>query len=186
MQCRGIQMNSNQKGAFIPMSQVWDVSDVYNVNGMSEDLRELLVRMYQNLNTMAMVINKKDIGLYPTEEFVCGRMYYPKPGLTSSSSQTPKLRQVTRKVINWNNPLPNATTGTKAHGITFDANTVPTNLYATSYDPSAKKTISLPWVADTGDNISLWLDATNVNIKTFTTNRSNFTVTNIVIEYLKF
>jgi hypothetical protein len=179
-------MNSNQKGMFIPTSQVWDVSDVYKTEGIDKGLQELLVRMYQNLSSMAMVINKKDTGLYPTEEYVCGRMYYPKPGLTSASSQTPKLRQVLRKVINWDATLPNATSATKAHGINFDANTVPTDLYAISYDPVAFKTIRLPWVADLGDNISLWLDGTNVNIKTFATDRRNFTITNIVIEYLKF
>ena len=186
-------MSSKQRGLYIPATQVWDVNDIYNTKDLGEGLKELLVRMYQNLNSMALAVNKKETGLYPREEFICGQQYYPEIGLNSSSEQAPKLRQVTRKVIAWVNPstglykpLPNASTDTVAHGLVFDANSIPTNIYGAAYDPSVMKSIPLPWIADTGDNIAVWLDGTNVNIKTFGTSRTNFTIANIVIEYLKF
>ena len=182
---------SNLRGAFLPTTQVWSTDEISQIQGISEGLKEHLVKMYQRFNDMATMINKKETGLYPREEFVCGKQYYPKLGLDSSSSSTPRMRQVVRKVIAWTDnlgaykTLPNNTTDTVAHGITFNSATIPVLVEATCYDTSAYKTITLPWVADDGNHISIWLDANNVNIKT-TSDRRNFTVTNVTIEFLKY
>lgn len=179
-------MAINEKGAYLGTTQVWDVSEIYQKQDIGPGLKELLVRMYQNLNNMATMINNKETALYPTEEFVCGKKYFPDPALDSSSSKTPKLRQVYRKIINWNKPLPNATSDSVAHGITFDDNTILTKLYGAATDPTAHVYIPLPYVAPKDDDIALWATATDIWLETFTTDRSNFTIGYIVIEYLKF
>ena len=182
---------SNLRGAFLPTTQTWPTEEIADIQGISQGMKEHLAKMYQRFNDMATMINKKDTGLYPREEFVCGKQFYPKIGLDSSSSSTPRMRQVIRKVIAWTDnlgaykALPNNTSMTVAHGITFNADTIPVDVRATCYDPVAYKSITLPWVADDGNNISIWLDATNVNIKT-TSNRTNYTVTNVIIEFLKY
>lgn len=178
-------MGSKEKGAYLPSTQVWDVSEIYQQQDIGTGLKELLVRMYQNLNNMATMVNNKETALYPLDEFVCGKKYFSNPTLTSASGQTPKLRQVFRKVVNFGT-LPNAATKTVAHEINIDANTILTGCTGVSTDPVGLVLIPLPYIAPLNDNIALWIDNTNVNIKTFATDRTNFTITLIVIEYLKF
>jgi hypothetical protein len=174
------------KGLFIPTTQVWDTSEIYEAKGVSEDLRELLVRMYQNLNNMAMAVNKKDTGIYPTDEFVCGQVYFSNPAYDSSTSTTPVLRQVYRKVINFGT-LPTAAEVTKTalHGIAADTIHSITRLYGGSTDPVNKFYIALPCVANAGNNIALWADNTRVVINAFGTDRSTYTLTYVVMEYIK-
>ena len=48
-------------GMMVPTTNVWDVSQIYNLQDISPELRELFVRLYQNLNKMALAVNlKKD------------------------------------------------------------------------------------------------------------------------------
>lgn len=145
--------------------------------------------MYQNLGNMATMINYKDTGIYPTEEFVCGQMYFKDPSLDSSTSKTPKLRNVYRKVINFG-ALPAAgATVTKAHGITIDANFILTRLYGAATDPVALKSIPLPYVSGSAPttSVGLSLDATNlIAISSPPKGWATYNKTYIVIEYLKF
>lgn len=180
------------RSSLIPTTQVWDTSQVQNAEGVDKPTKELLIRMYQNLANMANAINYKDTGLYGTDELLTGKLYFPKPGLTSESTKTPNMRSVIRKVFNWINTngglntLPNAATDFIVHGIAFDVNTILINIYGAATDPAAIKLIPLPFVADAGSNIALWADATNIYINTGATDRRNYTIAYIVIEYLKF
>ena len=47
-------------GLYIPTTSVWDVSEIYSTDVTKPEFKELLVRMYQNLNNMAMATNNKD------------------------------------------------------------------------------------------------------------------------------
>jgi hypothetical protein len=81
--------------------------------------------------------------------------------------------------------LPNNTTASVAHGISVTANTVFTRIYACGTNPNTKF-VPIPYVnvGTPGDGVELWVDTTNVNIKTTTANWTSYTAI-VVVEYLK-
>jgi len=177
--------NPQYVGSFIPLTQQWDVSEIYTVDINSSAFKELLVRMYQNLNNMAIAVNTKDTGMYPTSEFVNSQLWFPNPALSSATAQTATQRQVFRKVINFG-ALPNAGTTNVAHGLTFDANTTITRLYGAATDPANLLYIPLPFATPAALNQNILLSANNTNIVITTgINYSAYTVCYVVIEYIK-
>jgi hypothetical protein len=171
---------------FIPTTTILDVSELEAADVKSKEFKELIIRLAIAFNNMATIVNLKDTGIYSTQELTCGRTYYPKPGLTSSSSKTPKMRQVTRKVINWGKPLPNGSMDSVAHNLVFDANTVVTNISATANDPAIRRYITIPFISCKEGSIGIWATGTDVVIDCCGFDASGFTITNVVIEYLKF
>ena len=171
-------------GSFIPTTNVWDVDEIHSTEVTSPAFKELLVRLYQNLNNQAFAINIKDSGYYYTSEFVNGQAFFPDPTLTSASTTTPTMRQVFRKVINFG-ALPNTGTTAVAHGITMtDAYTF-TRIYGSATDTTAHEYLPLPYASSTAaSNIELKVDGTNVTIITGS-DRSAFNATYVVLEYLK-
>jgi hypothetical protein len=177
-------MASEQRpsGLFIPTTNVWDVSPINNAAGLSPDLKELLVRLYQNINNISLAINLKDTGYYDQQQFVNGQKYFPNPALTSSSSQTPVYRPVTRKVINFG-ALPNAASKSVAHGLTVTADWSFTRIYGTATNPSTSF-IPIPFASPTLNQIiKLEVDATNVIITT-AIDQTAYTICYVVLEYL--
>ena len=170
-------------GSFVPTSFSWEIGEIQQLD-IDPQLKSLIVRLYQNLNLMALVLNTKDSALYTEQEFLNGQRFFPNPSLTSSTAQTPTQRQVFRKVINFGT-LPNTATTSVAHGITIDANTSITRLYGAATDPSTSF-IPLPFASPTAlaDNILLSMDATNINITTGS-NRTGYTTCYVVIELIK-
>jgi len=181
--------SSNSYGSFIPTTNIWDVSEVNNTKGISPELKELLVRLYQNLNRMSIALNTKDSGLYVTgsgtnQEFVTGQTYFPNPALNSSTPGTPTMRQTLRRVINFG-PLPNSGTIAMPHNLTVTPGFTFTRIYGCASDIVDFLYIPLPYASNTaGDNIELSVNATDVVITT-AANYSNYTVTYVVIEYIK-
>lgn len=171
-------------GAFIPTTNVWDVNEVYSA-GLDPKLTELLVRMYQNLNLMATNVNLKDVGYYVLQPFVNGQLYFPNPANSSASPAYPANRQVNRLVINFG-ALPNAGTKSVPHGLPVNAAWTFTRIYGTATDPNAQF-IPIPYASTTAvaNNIELWVDPTNVNVRT-AANYSAYTITYIVLEWLQF
>jgi hypothetical protein len=180
----GVTMaNPQQVGSFVPTTNVWDPSELYSVEVTSPRFKELLVRLYQNINLMAIVLNTKDSGYYDQSEFVNGQVWFPNPTLNSTSQLTPTFRQVYRKVINFG-LLPNASTDSVPHGITVTNATKFTRIYGVANDTTGNSYIPLPFVDAAGNSIQLDVDATNVNITT-TSNRTSYTLTYIVLEYIQ-
>jgi len=178
-------MSQQPFGSFIPTTSVWDVSSIYQTEGLSPELKELLVRLYQNLNNMAVSSNLKDAGYYDTNEFVNGQQFFPNPNANSTTQTRPDFRSVFRLVINFG-ALPNAV-GTKsvAHGLTVNGNFTFTRIYATANDTVGFSYIPIPYASsNAADIIELSVDATNVNI-TVASDKSAYTVTYVVIEYMK-
>lgn len=171
-------------GSFIPTTSVWDVSSIYQTEGLSPELKELLVRLYQNLNNMAVSTNLKDAGYYDTNEFVNGQQFFPNPATNSTTQTRPDFRAVFRKVIDFG-ALPNAGVKSVAHGIGITPATTFTRIYATANDLTAQSYIPIPYASNVANtNIELYVDATNVNIAT-ASNYSSYTVTYVVLEYLQ-
>ncbi len=176
--------NAQNSGSFIPTTNVWDVSSFIDRKLDEEALKELLVRMYQNLNVMAISLNTRDAGFYVQDEFVCGQVYFPNPSLSSATSTRPTLRQVFRKVILFG-ALPNTGASSVAHNIPVDAGYSFTRIYAAASDQSGLKYLAIPYASASGaDNIQLDVDATNVTITT-ASDRTAYTVCYVVLEYIK-
>ena len=169
-------------GNFLPTTQVWDVSEIYSTDVTSPEFKELLVRLYQNLNQNALVTNIKDTGMYGTQEFVNGQVFFSDPSLDSSTSSKPVQRQVFRKVIDFG-ALPNTATKNTDHGIDITAKVTFTRIYGTSSDTTGNTYIPLPYASDT-DSIEMWVDATKVYVKTLS-DWSASNKTYIILEYLK-
>jgi len=178
--------NPQQVGAFVPTTNIWDVQSLYNASLTDENvLRELLVRLYQNINNISLVLNIKDSGYYDTKEFVNGQLYYPNPNSTSISPVGIRYRQVFRKVIDFGS-LPNAGITSVPHGISITGQTTFTRIYGTANDLTNMSYIPLPYTSNVANsNIELYVDAINVNIATGV-NYSTYTTTYIVLEYLQF
>lgn len=177
--------DSDQFGAFIQTTQVWDVSQIEDVDVNSKEFKELLVRLYQQINNIANVLNIKDTGMYQLSEFVNGQVFFSNPALSSGTAQAPEDRQVLRKVLNYTTALPDMSTATIAHGITCTVKTTFTRIYGVANDTAGKNYIPLPYASPTlANNIELKVDATYVTIITGS-NRTNFTTTYIVVEFLQ-
>lgn len=175
---------ADQYGAFIQTTQVWDVAQLLDVDVTSPEFKELLVRLYQQINNIANILNIKDTGQYQLSEFVNGQLYFSNPALSSSTAQIANDRQVWRKVINFG-ALPNTGTKSVAHTISCTAVTTFTRIYACASDLTGKNYIPIPYASPTAANsIELKVDATNVTIITGS-NRTNFTITYVVLEYLQ-
>lgn len=177
--------NSSTVGSFIPTTQVWDVAQLYETEVNSPEFKELLVRMYQQINNIAVSINTRDAGYYDTQEFVNGQLLFPNPALNSSTSTYPAYRQIFRIVINFG-ALPNTATKSVPHGITITPTTTFTRIYGTANDTTGNSYIHIPYSSATAvaNNIELNVDATNVNITTGS-NRTNYTITYVVLEYVQ-
>lgn len=176
--------DADQYGLFLQTTQVWDVAQLQEIDVNSPEFKELLVRLYQQINNVAIVLNMKDTGQYQLSEFINGQLYFSDPALNSSTALSPQDRQVFRKVINFG-ALPNTGTTAVPHGITCTPKTTFTRIYGCSSDVTGKNYIPLPYASPTAaNNIELKVDATNVTIITGS-NRTNFTITYVILEYLQ-
>lgn len=169
-------------GDFLPTTNVWDVTEIYQVDVTSNEFKELLVRLYQNLNNMSISLNVRDSGYYQLIETANGQVFFQDPDLTSITPQTPIMRQVYRKVINFGQ-LPNTATQTVAHGINITADYTFTRIYGVANNVINQIYLPLPY-AETGDNISLEVGMTNVSITT-ESDRTLFDPTYVILEYIK-
>ncbi len=175
--------NPQQVGSFVPTTNVWDPAELYSIDVTSPRFKELLVRLYQNVNLIAVVLNTKDSGYYDKSEFVNGQLWFPDTTLDSTSQLTPTFRQVYRMVVNFGT-LPNAATTSVPHGITVTSATTFTRIYGAASDTVNKIYIPIPFTETLGNEIQLDVDATNVNITT-TIDYTNFTVCYVILEYIQ-
>lgn len=157
--------NPNQVGAFIPTTNIWDVSQLATVDVNSKEFKELLIRLYQNVNNIANVLNVKDSGYYPLSEFVNGQLFFPNPALNSASTTTARYRQDLRQVY-WF-PTLSAAPAAQNHNITITTKTVFTRIYGVASDVTSQTDyFVLPYssVTSVNDNIQLDVNATQVVI----------------------
>ena len=142
----------------------------------SEDDSQFLIQITSDYSTIAKAVNVREISNFPLQEIAAGQnFYFPNP-------QQP--RQTFRMTVNFG-ALPNAGTKSVAHGISFTSTFSVTKIYGAASDQSGLNYIPLPYASPTlANNVELSLNATNVTITTGS-NRSNFTVCYIIIEYLK-
>jgi len=164
-------------GSFVPTTNVWDVNEIYELEEIGEDLKDLLVRLYQNINLIAQVLNTKDTAYYINQEFAIGQLYF-----NPASGNFFDLRPGFRKVIDTGALA--AGVNTIAHGISVDAQTTWFFINGAATNSTSPLGVSLPYAGTAGtDNITVTVDATNVTI----TNNSGYTFdrSSITLEYVK-
>jgi hypothetical protein len=164
-------------GQFIPTTQIWDIGQLYEVDVNSEDFKELLVRLYQNVNRIALALNTKETGYYLQEEFVSSNAYFHP---TSNSQDD--LRPSFKKAVNIGALALGV--NTKAHGLTIESSWTFTHIWGTASNPATYTFYPLPWASAVGaTNIELKVDVNNIVI----TNNSGLTFSScmVVLEYLK-
>ena len=123
-------------------------------------------------------INTKEGALYQLQEQATFQQYY-----TVGNPQA--LRPVYRTVVDFGT-LPNAGVKTVAHNIPFDSNYRTTRIFGSATDPTGLVYIPLPFCSPVAaTNIELYITSANVVIATGS-NRTNFTICSIVIEYIKY
>jgi hypothetical protein len=172
--------NPQNYGSFVPTTNVWDVDELMSVDVKSPEFKELLVRLYQNLNVIALVLNTKDSGYYVPSEFVNGQMLFQSPTATNN-----QMRQIFRLLVNFG-ALPNTAAKSVAHGLTPNSSWVFTRIYACATDPSGFNYIPIPYASPTlANSIELSVNSTNVTITTGS-DRTNFTICYVIVEYAKF
>jgi len=136
------------------------------------------------LNSIAIVLNTKESGIYPLTEFANGSVWFPDPLLTSASPQAPTLRAEYTKVFNLGALAAVAGTTTIAHELVITSGYKTTHIYGSATNPSTMF-IPLPYSSATAaDVVEIWLDATNINIK-IGKDLSAYTNTTLVVKYLK-
>jgi hypothetical protein len=171
-------------GLFIPTVYLWDVSSIYEVDVNSQQFKEIIVRLYQNVASINIAINQKDTGLYDDVEFVNAQKLFPKT--RGADGVDGSYRPIYRMTVNFG-ALPNTATKSVAHGITGIA--APwsfTRIYGTASDTTAQTYIPIPYASTTAlaNNIEITVDATNVNIIT-AANYSAYDTTYVILEYVK-
>ena len=171
-------------GAVVASNFIWDIQQIQQTQA-DPLLKELLIRMYQNLALVATILNVKTTGQYPLGQTMDGNLWFPNPANNSSTAAYPTQRPEARVVVNFG-ALPNAGAKSVAHGITCNTSTLFTNIYATASDQSGFNYVPIPYAStvDVAHNIQLDVGSANVTITTGT-NRSNFTQCLVVLEFLQ-
>jgi len=167
-------------GAFVPTTFVWDAGELQDLDVKSEKFKELLVRLYQNLNLMQLNLNIKDSAYYDQNEFVNGQSFFAGPDASSSSTQAINRRQAFRKVINFG-ALPNTATKNVAHNVDITSGFSFTRIYGCASDTTGLVYQPIP---NANSDIHLHVTSTNVVITT-SANFAAYDTTYVVLEYLK-
>lgn len=171
-------------GAFVPTTNIWDVYQIYSIEITSPEFKELLVRLYQNINNISLALNLKDTGYYTLQEFLNSQAFFPNPSLTTTTDSQPVYRQVFRTVVNFGT-LPNAGTTTVAHNINVTSGYSFTRIYGAATNTARTSFIPLPFASPTlNENIKLEVTNTDVSITTGI-DRTAYTVTYVILEYIK-
>jgi hypothetical protein len=167
-------------GSYVGSTQVWDVNEIYKLN-IDQAFKELLVRLYQNINNVNNVLNLKTTGLYPLSEFVTSGQFFPDPNFSSFTGTVPANRQIFRTTVN---------TGALAGGAKAVAHGIPvTSAFTFIYiggvasDQVGLNYYPFNYANSSGNDLRMYADGTNINIVNNT--GINFTASYVVLEYIK-
>ena len=164
-------------GLYVPTTSVWDQANIANIDINSDAGKELLVKLYQNINNIAVALNYKDSALYDVQEFVSGQMFF---------SNTPQNRSILRNAYRLTmnlGAIANGVTLTVAHNLPIGTTWTFSRIYGAATDNIGLNYYPIPFAGAGGTYISINVTSTNVVI----TNNSGVSFTSIIVvlEYLK-
>jgi len=180
-----------EQGLFLETNTVFNTQEIMNAKVDSDEFKQLIIKLSETINNVAIAVNLKDTGYYPLTEFVNGQAWFQDPTIMAAGIIQPDFRQDYRIVINFG-ALPNATTKTVAHGLTPQTVWSATRITCVATDPTlpAEPTpwaIPIPYVDVVGagaNNVQIAIGITNVSITT-TSDMTRFTICYVTFEYLK-
>ena len=159
-------------GLYIPTTQVWDQGTIPGAD--PEDSNEMVVRLHQNINSIATALNLKDSGYYNTGmPFISGQQFFPNPALNSTTADVADYRPTFRLVIDFGSYL--GVTKTVPHGITIDNAVTFTRIYGTANNTNTLVYNPLP---NPTNNITV----TNTNV--IITGAGVYNVVYVILEYM--
>jgi len=176
---------SSQFSVSVATTALLDSSVLADIDVNSEQFKELLVQLGYYLNDMALVVNAKETGMYPLMEYACSNAIFPNPAYTQGSQLSQENRTVFRTTLNFG-ALGNTATVSQPHNITVNAGLVWTRIEAVATDTTGLTGLPIPYASPVlPNNISIDVDATNVNITTGS-NRTNYNICLVYLEYVQF
>lgn len=174
----------SQYGAYVPTSQVFDPSFMKDLDINGSEFKDFITRLHQGINNISLVLNVKESGYYVPSEFLTGQLFPPVPAEVDPDKLNFQFRQSFRMYID-TGTLPNAGTKSVPHNVDFNSNFTLTKIWGAATDPTGNY-IPLPYVSTSSLSNNITLEATSTNIIITTgSNRTNFTRSQVVIEYLK-
>ena len=180
--------NPSSFGSFVPTTNVWDVGEILAIPNLDPKLQEVLVRLYQNLNLMSIVLNTKDSGFYDLSEFVDGQLWFPNQATPATTFDTSDsiYRQNFRTVVFFPALPTGAATVMQPHNITVTAMTSWTKIVGAATNATTLEGIPLPYVSVTA-GMSIEVDVDNTYVYITTAAGSNYSAYTgiIVVEYLQ-
>lgn len=152
-------------GAYLPTTSSWEIQQI-QASDIDPKLKEVLIRIYQQMNNISNVVNYKETGIYDTNEFLTGQIYFPIVGPAQTNSSEIQYRPAFRKSFNIG-PLPDTTTFTTPHQLPINDGWIITRIFGTAFQPGGQNSIPLPYPSTTSANIiEVYLTNTVIGIIT--------------------
>ena len=170
-----ITNQQSSTGNFVQQTPTFDVSRLYQVDVDSDEFKELIVQLAQQVNNVSLSLNNKVSGFYLQEEFVNGNLFFPMV----SNSQLDLRPNYTKLIYLTNLPAGITTT---AHSITVDANTSFTAIYGVANDTIGFNYYPFGW-SNGANYLNVRADNTNVIIDNNT--GITFNKIYVILKYLK-
>ena len=160
----------------IPISNIVDPALLRDMDIKSPEFKRYMVSLVENVNSILLAVNAKDVGIYNNEETLTGQNYF--------DDDKNEQRPVYRKVVDFG-ALPNTANKAVAHGLDAAWEYKFTRIYGVTSDSTNKDYLPIPYATATAiDIIELYVDNTNINITTGK-DRTSFDTTYVVLEYLE-
>lgn len=171
----------NNSGYYIPTTFIYKAQQIQKANANSPEFKDLLVSLYQDINSIVLAVNASTKGNYFINEFNTGQLLY------NPTNDLNNLRPIMRTTVAFG-ALPATGSKVVAHGITDIGTTYSlVKCYGSATNPAGWAGLPIPFSSATAlaNNLELTVDATNVTITTGGTDYSAYTVTQVVLEYVK-
>lgn len=144
-------------GLFLPTTFIWDAARLSEINVNSDEFKDIIVRLHETTNSIALALNLKDTGYYVTTEFVSGQLLF-----SINPSKADDYRQGYRKVINVG-ALPGGVT-TVLHGLDITTTWSFYHIVGAANNTTTNDYYPIPFAGAAGAYISVRLNATQLVI----------------------
>jgi len=153
-----------------------ETSQIMKMYPDSLEFKEYLIKLVRTINSLIDTVDNKQGGLFNHLETVSGNKYTFDTYDTSKGSLL--------LVVDFG-ALPNNTVKSVAHGLDSSWSYKFVKIYGVASNSSTKNYIPIPYASSTASKIvELYVDSTNVNIKTGK-DMTSFDTTYVILEYLE-